>query len=177
MSCEKTTATDMRALVSSRYKDIVRIVSAIVRDPATRAYIRQAAAAGRRGRHLLEAEDLAHEVCALMLRRDGTASAYDPARASLSRYTHLTTWHLLTHGTEARDTEAPLDDPAAWSRLAAPEGESLPPALAAILADAANEAQLRALARHLRADAKRGQVRLFDPLDELVLRGPLPTAA
>lgn len=176
MACD---TVDIRRIVSERYKDILKIVAAILRDPSTQRYLRSAVSAGKRGRHLMEAEDLAHTVIEVMLRREGTASAWDPTRGAFSKYVHLTTWHVLTHGTDAREPEAPMQDPERWSRVPdpAPDGDGLPPALEAILLDESNAAELRALARHLRADAESGQERLFAPGDELSLRPPAPALA
>lgn len=176
MACD---TVDIRKVIAERYKDILKIVAAILRDPGTQRYLRAAVSAGKRGRHLMEAEDLAHTVIETMLRREGTASAWDPSRGAFSKYVHITVFHVLSHATDAREPEAPLADPDRWSRVPdpAPDGDGLPPALEAILLDEHNAAELRALARHLRADEERGQGRLFDPVDELSLRPPAPALA
>lgn len=144
--------------VALRYQDIRRIIGAMWREPQTVAWLRSAHRAGKAGRRL-ELDDLIQDCCLLVIRRQGTASAFDPDRGSFSRYVRLTAFTVASHGTDRTDLEAPLTDPATMGSFAAIE-DSFTEGVRAYVS--ANETALTALAREIEADAKSGQQRLFD---------------
>lgn len=152
--------------VQSKYQDIYKLVLSVLRDERAKRYLKAAEQAGRRGRRLAgEGEDLVQEVAILIHRRNSTPSAFDPARASFSKYVVLCTWHVLTHATEGRDGEAPLADPEAWTRMPAEVQEGLSPEARATVE--AHEKELLGLKKAVERDAATGQRRLFAIEDEL----------
>lgn len=152
--------------VQSKYQDIRKLVLSVLRDEATKRYLRAAELAGRRGRRLAgDGEDIVQEVALLVHRRNGTRSEFDEERASFSKYVVLCTWHVITHATEARDGEAPLDDPDAWARMPAAAEEGL--SLAERATVEAHEKELLGLKKAVERDAATGQRRLFAIEDEL----------
>lgn len=143
--------------IAQNYRDVGRIAAAWFREPRSQAYFRAAARAGKAGRRL-EVEDFVQDVCMCIMRRNNTASAYDPARGSLSKYVRQTCFSVATHGTDRAETEAPLDDPARWGYISA-VNDNLAEGVRAYVSQ--NEAALGSLAREIDRDAAKGQGRLF----------------
>lgn len=108
-SVRATTGID----VTARWKDIDRIVRAYFRSEETQSYLRARALDGFAGRRV-EVEDLVQLVTLTIWRRNGMRSAYDPARASFSKYVWVTARSVLSHATERRDTESPVLDLRVW---------------------------------------------------------------
>ncbi|MFO0588821.1 MAG: hypothetical protein U0441_14825 [Polyangiaceae bacterium] len=148
--------------VAARHGDIKRIVAAWLREPKTQSWLKAKRAEGKAARRI-ELDDLVQDVILLVLRRQNTASAYDPSRASLSKYVRLCAFTAVTHAVDRTDLEQTLDDPARWGSFSACN-DNLSEGVRAIVS--AREGEFLSLAREIERDAASGQIRMFAPEQE-----------
>lgn len=148
--------------VAAHFHDIRRLVTAYFRQPSTRAYLRSRANEGFRGARI-ELEDLVQDVALTIHRRNSQGSAFDPRRASMSKYVWKVTFTVLSHATERRDTEDTAA-PESWGKIAAPSTEHAEGS--ELISEMVNAPELVALAKAVEADRAAGQLRLFALEDE-----------
>lgn len=148
--------------ITKHYLDIARVASAYFRSPQTVEHFRQAARAGHAGR-LMDREDFCQDVAFAIHRKNGTAGAYDPTRASLGKYIWQVCFSVASHATECLDKVSLFSDPEDMA-LVSEDTQTLGSAIRGILED--NGAILARLAKASKKDAKTGQLRLFATRDE-----------
>lgn len=148
--------------IAKHYLDITRIASAYFRSPQTVEHFRQAARAGHAGR-LMDREDFCQDVALAIHRKNGTAGAYDPKRASLGKYIWQVCFSVASHATECLDKVALFSDPEDMA-LVSEDTQTLDTGIQRIVED--NVAVLARLAKESKKDAKTGQMRLFATRDE-----------
>ena len=148
--------------VTKHYLDITRVASAYFRSPQTVEHFRQAARAGHAGR-LMDREDFCQDVALAIHRKNGTAGAYDPKRASLGKYIWHVCFSVASHATDRLDKVSLFSDPEDMA-LVSEDTQTLDTGIQRLVED--NAAVLARLAKESKKDAKTGQMRLFATRDE-----------